>query len=70
MLQSRHEPSTFAHILLSLPAGNSLPPGFFMSLAGIGNMRYNGGMAKDKAPDRQIQFAQEYVIDFNERKGG
>jgi phage terminase small subunit len=22
-------------------------------------------MAKDKAPDRQIQFAQEYVIDFN-----
>ena len=28
-------------------------------------MRYNGGMAKDKAPDRQIQFAQEYVIDFN-----
>ena len=36
-----------------------------MSLAGIGNMRYNGGMAKDKAPDRQIQFAQEYVIDFN-----
>lgn len=28
-------------------------------------MRYNGGMAKDKAPDRQIQFAQEYVVDFN-----
>jgi len=22
-------------------------------------------MAKDKAPDRQIQFAQEYVVDFN-----
>lgn len=22
-------------------------------------------MAKEKAPDRQIQFAQEYVIDFN-----
>ena len=28
-------------------------------------MRYNGYMAKDKAPDRQIQFAQEYVVDFN-----
>ena len=22
-------------------------------------------MSKDKAPDRQIQFAQEYIIDFN-----
>ena len=22
-------------------------------------------MAKDKAPDRQAQFAQEYVVDFN-----
>ena len=22
-------------------------------------------MDKDKAPDRQIQFAQEYVVDFN-----
>ena len=24
-----------------------------------------GCVAKDKAPDRQIQFAQEYVVDFN-----
>ncbi len=34
-----------------------------------GGWGYYGGkveiMAKDKAPDRQIQFAQEYVVDFN-----